>query len=153
MTSNLGSHVIQEKAGAANYEDMKSSVMEIVGQHFRPEFLNRIDDLVVFHPLERDHIRKITAIQVNQLVKRLRANGMEMLVSDRTLDMLGEAGFDPVYGARPLRRAIQDHLENRLAREILSGAFAVGDTIQVDFNGDDLVFEEVEPKPDVAISA
>ncbi len=153
MTSNLGSHVIQEKAGAANYEDMKSSVMEIVGQHFRPEFLNRIDDLVVFHPLERDHIRKITAIQVNQLVKRLRANGIEMLVSDRTLDMLGEAGFDPVYGARPLRRAIQDHLENRLAREILSGAFAVGDTIQVDFNGDDLVFEEVEPKPDVAISA
>ena len=153
MTSNLGSHVIQEKAGAANYEDMKSSVMEIVGQHFRPEFLNRIDDLVVFHPLERDHIRKITAIQVNQLVKRLRANGMEMLVSDRTLDMLGEAGFDPVYGARPLRRAIQDHLENRLAREILSGAFAVGDTIQVDFNGDDLIFEEIEPKPDVALSA
>ena len=153
MTSNLGSHVIQEKAGAANYEDMKSSVMEIVGQHFRPEFLNRIDDLVVFHPLERDHIRKITAIQVNQLVKRLRANGIEMLVSDRALDMLGEAGFDPVYGARPLRRAIQDHLENRLAREILSGAFAVGDTIQVDFNGDDLVFEEVEPKPDVALSA
>lgn len=142
MTSNLGSHVIQEKAGAANYADMKSSVMEIVGQHFRPEFLNRIDDVVVFHPLERDHIRKITAIQVAQLAKRLRTNGIEMDVTDQTLDMLSDAGFDPVYGARPLRRAIQDLLENRLAREILSGAFAPGDSIKVDFDGNDLSFVE-----------
>ncbi len=142
MTSNLGSHVIQEKAGAANYSDMKSSVMEIVGQHFRPEFLNRIDDLVVFHPLEQSHIRKITSIQVDQLVKRLRATGIEMEVTDSTLDMLSDAGFDPVYGARPLRRAIQNLLENRLAREILSGAFAPGDSVKVDFDGSDLLFIE-----------
>ena len=142
MTSNLGSHVIQEKAGAANYDEMKSSVMEIVGTHFRPEFLNRIDDLVVFHPLEREHIRKITGIQVAQLARRLQANGITIEVSDATLDLLGNAGFDPVYGARPLRRAIQDRLENRLAKEILSGAFAAGDTIVIDSKDGELVFEE-----------
>jgi ATP-dependent Clp protease ATP-binding subunit ClpB len=142
MTSNLGSHVIQEKAGAANYDEMKSSVMEIVGSHFRPEFLNRIDDLVVFHPLEREHIRKITGIQVAQLAKRLQANGITIQVTDATLDLLGNAGFDPVYGARPLRRAIQDRLENRLAKEILSGEFAAGDTIVIDSKDGELVFEE-----------
>ncbi len=143
MTSNLGSHVIQEKAGAANYDEMKASVMEIVGTHFRPEFLNRIDDLVVFHPLEREHIRKITGIQVAQLAKRLQANGITIEVTDATLDLLGNAGFDPVYGARPLRRAIQDRLENRLAREILSGAFAAGDTIRIDTKEGELSFEEL----------
>ena len=142
MTSNLGSHVIQEKAGAANYEDMKNSVMDIVGTHFRPEFLNRIDDVVVFHPLEREHIRMITGIQVAQLARRLQANGIVIEVSDATLDLLGNAGFDPVYGARPLRRAIQDRLENRLAREILSGEFAAGDTIHIDTKDGELVFEE-----------
>lgn len=142
MTSNLGSHVIQEKAGAANYDDMKSAVMDIVGTHFRPEFLNRIDDVVVFHPLEREHIRKITGIQVAQLAKRLQANGITINVSEATLDLLGNAGFDPVYGARPLRRAIQDRLENQLAREILSGAFAAGDTIHIDSRDGELVFEE-----------
>lgn len=145
MTSNLGSHVIQEKAGSSSYEEMKSSVLEIVGSHFRPEFLNRIDDVVVFHPLERDHIRKITGIQVAQLAKRLKNNGIEVNVSDAALDMLGDAGFDPVYGARPLRRAIQRLLENRLAREILSGAFAPGDTVNIDYVDDELVFIEQEP--------
>ena len=142
MTSNLGSHVIQEKAGAANYEDMKASVLEIVGDHFRPEFINRIDDVVVFHPLERDHIRQITGIQVSTLAKRLKANGITIDVTDAALDMLGEAGFDPVYGARPLRRAIQTHLENRLAKEILSGEFAAGDTVQIDWQNDELQFTE-----------
>jgi ATP-dependent Clp protease ATP-binding subunit ClpB len=150
MTSNLGSHVIQEKAGAANYEDMKSSVMDIVGNHFRPEFINRIDDVVVFRPLERDHIRRITAIQVNMLAKRLRSNGIEINVSDSALDMLGEAGFDPVYGARPLRRAIQQHLENRLAREILKGEFSPGDKVAIDFADGELQFtEEVVAEPDI----
>jgi ATP-dependent Clp protease ATP-binding subunit ClpB len=150
MTSNLGSHVIQEKAGAANYEDMKSSVMDIVGNHFRPEFINRIDDVVVFRPLERDHIRQITAIQVNMLAKRLRSNGIEINVSDSALDMLGEAGFDPVYGARPLRRAIQQHLENRLAREILKGEFSPGDKVAIDFADGELQFtEEVVAEPDI----
>ena len=150
MTSNLGSHVIQEKAGAANYEDMKSSVMDIVGNHFRPEFINRIDDVVVFRPLERDHIRRITAIQVNMLAKRLRSNGIEINVSDSALDMLGESGFDPVYGARPLRRAIQQHLENRLAREILKGEFSPGDKVAIDFADGELQFtEEVVAEPDI----
>ena len=150
MTSNLGSHVIQEKAGAANYEDMKSSVMDIVGNHFRPEFINRIDDVVVFRPLERNHIRQITAIQVNMLAKRLRSNGIEINVSDSALDMLGEAGFDPVYGARPLRRAIQQHLENRLAREILKGEFSPGDKVAIDFADGELQFtEEVVAEPDI----
>jgi len=142
MTSNLGSHIIQEKAGAANYDDMKASVLEIVGSHFRPEFVNRIDDVVVFHPLERDHIRQITAIQVGILGKRLQSNGIEIEVSEAALDMLGEAGFDPVYGARPLRRAIQQHLENRLAKEILQGEFAAGDTIAIDFRDGELLFTE-----------
>jgi len=142
MTSNLGSHVIQEKAGAANYEEMKEAVLEIVGDHFRPEFINRIDDVVVFHPLERDHIRQITGIQVATLAKRLKANDITIKVTDGALDMLGEAGFDPVYGARPLRRAIQTHLENRLAKEILSGEFAAGDTIEIDWQGDELKFTE-----------
>jgi ATP-dependent Clp protease ATP-binding subunit ClpB len=150
MTSNLGSHVIQEKAGAANYEDMKSSVMDIVGNHFRPEFINRIDDVVVFRPLERNHIRQITAIQVNMLAKRLRSNGIEINVSDSALDMLGESGFDPVYGARPLRRAIQQHLENRLAREILKGEFSPGDKVAIDFADGELQFtEEVVAEPDI----
>lgn len=143
MTSNLGSHVIQEKAGAANYEDMKEAVLEIVGDHFRPEFINRIDDVVVFHPLERDHIRQITGIQVNTLAKRLKANGISLDVTDEALDMLGDAGFDPVYGARPLRRAIQTHLENRLAKEILSGEFAAGDTVKVGISEGELTFTEV----------
>ncbi len=143
MTSNLGSHVIQEKAGAANYADMKESVLEIVGDHFRPEFINRIDDVVVFHPLERDHIRQITGIQVTTLAKRLKANGITIEVSDAALDMLGEAGFDPVYGARPLRRAIQNHLENRLAKEILAGEFAAGDTVQIDWRDGELQFTEL----------
>ena len=142
MTSNLGSHVIQEKAGAANYDDMKASVLEIVGSHFRPEFINRIDDVVVFHPLERDHIRQITAIQVGALASRLRSNDIEIDVSERALDMLGEAGFDPVYGARPLRRAIQQHLENRLAKEILKGEFTAGDTVAIDFQDGELQFTE-----------
>jgi len=143
MTSNLGSHVIQEKAGAANYDEMKEAVLEIVGDHFRPEFINRIDDVVVFHPLERDHIRQITGIQVATLARRLKSNDITIKVTDSALDMLGEAGFDPVYGARPLRRAIQTHLENRLAKEILGGEFAAGDTIEIDWQGDELKFTEI----------
>jgi ATP-dependent Clp protease ATP-binding subunit ClpB len=124
--------------------------MDIVGNHFRPEFINRIDDVVVFRPLERDHIRQITAIQVNMLAKRLRSNGIEINVSDSALDMLGEAGFDPVYGARPLRRAIQQHLENRLAREILKGEFSPGDKVAIDFADGELQFtEEVVAEPDI----
>jgi ATP-dependent Clp protease ATP-binding subunit ClpB len=122
MTSNLGSQRIQENAGEG-YESMKSSVMEVVGQHFRPEFINRVDDLVVFHPLDRAQIRLIAGIQLSHLQKRLENAGLSMEVSEEALDLLGNAGFDPVYGARPLKRAIQTELENPLAQKILSGEF------------------------------
>ncbi|MBT8136684.1 MAG: ATP-dependent chaperone ClpB [Gammaproteobacteria bacterium] len=142
MTSNLGSHVIQELAGEENYDKMKSAVMEIVGQHFRPEFVNRIDETVVFHPLNRDEIRQIVEIQLGFLRKRLAGRDMHIELTAQAVDMLAESGFDPVYGARPLRRAIQQHVENPLAQEILSGKFAPGDTIQVDAQGVGLAFDK-----------
>ena len=132
MTSNLGSNVIQELAGEENYDQMKSSVMEIVGQHFRPEFINRIDDVVVFHPLQRAQIRRIADIQIDYLRQRLAEREIGLELSDAALDRLGDAGFDPVYGARPLKRAIQHMLENPLAQEILAGRFQAGDVIQID---------------------
>src|SRR5690606_32381817 len=141
MTSNLGSEVIQEMfsqdAGERNYDAMKHAVMEIVGQHFRPEFINRIDETVVFRPLGREQIRRITDIQVNYLRQRLAERDMRLEISDAALDRLGEAGFDPVYGARPLRRAIQQQLENPLAQRILEGEFGPGDVIRLDVNGEE----------------
>ncbi|HET7203257.1 MAG TPA: ATP-dependent chaperone ClpB [Steroidobacteraceae bacterium] len=131
MTSNLGSQVIQELAGEANYARMKAAVMEIVGQHFRPEFLNRVDDVVVFHPLGKAHIREIVQIQLGYLRKRLRDRDIGLELDAAATDQLGEAGFDPVYGARPLKRAIQHQLENPLAQRILRGDFGPGDTIRV----------------------
>jgi len=131
MTSNLGSQLIQELAGEANYAKMKSAVMEIVGQHFRPEFLNRVDDVVVFHPLARTHIRSIVDIQVGYLRKRLADREIELELDDAARDLIGEAGFDPVYGARPLKRAIQHQLENPLAQAILRGDIGPGDHVIV----------------------
>ncbi len=131
MTSNLGSQRIQELAGEENYAAMKTSVMEIVAQHFRPEFLNRIDDVVVFHPLEAEHIRRIVDIQLEYLRRRLRDREIGIELDDSALDRLANAGFDPVYGARPLKRAIQQQLENPLAERILAGDFGPGDTIEV----------------------
>ncbi|MFQ6004551.1 MAG: ATP-dependent chaperone ClpB [Woeseia sp.] len=140
MTSNLGSQMIQELAGEENYETMKSSVMEIVSTHFRPEFINRIDDVVVFHPLSRDHIRRIVDIQLGYLHERLADREMQIRLSDAARDKLAEAGFDPVYGARPLRRAVQQQVENPLAQEILQGKFRPGDVIAVDVKADELEF-------------
>ena len=131
MTSNLGSHLIQEMSGEANYERMKAAVMEVVGTHFRPEFINRIDETVVFHPLDREEIRQIADIQLNNLRKRLAARDLGIQITDAALDLLAEAGFDPVYGARPLKRAIQQQVENPLAQQILGGKFMPGDTIAV----------------------
>ncbi len=142
MTSNLGSDLIQRLAGEDNYEQMKASVMEVVGGHFRPEFINRIDEAVVFHPLGREQIRVITGIQIDYLRQRLAERELGLDVSKTALDRLGEAGFDPVYGARPLKRAIQHQLENPLAREILAGRFHPGQVIEVDVEGDELVFRE-----------
>jgi ATP-dependent Clp protease ATP-binding subunit ClpB len=142
MTSNLGSQIIQELAGEDKYDEMKSAVMETVGAHFRPEFINRIDEVVVFHPLGREQIRSIVNIQVGYLEKRLRDRQMEIEFSKAALDKLGEAGFDPVYGARPLKRAVQQAVENALAQDILSGKFLPGDVIEVDVDGEQLSFKK-----------
>ena len=141
MTSNLGSQMIQELAGEQNYEAMKASVMEIVSQHFRPEFINRVDDVVVFHPLGREHIRQIVDIQLGYLHERLADRDMKIVLSEAARDKLAEAGFDPVYGARPLKRAIQQRVENPLAQEILRGKFKPGDTIEVAVAEDALEFQ------------
>jgi ATP-dependent Clp protease ATP-binding subunit ClpB len=140
MTSNLGSQRIQELAGAANYAQMKAEVMEIVGQHFRPEFINRVDDVVVFHPLEQEHIRKIVDIQLEYLRRRLGEREIGLTLEPAARDRLAQAGFDPVYGARPLKRAIQQQLENPLAQRILRGDFGPGDVIRVVAEGDALGF-------------
>ncbi|HSQ07306.1 MAG TPA: AAA family ATPase, partial [Chromatiaceae bacterium] len=131
MTSNLGSDVIQRRAGEAHYAEMKEAVLEVVRHAFRPEFINRLDEIVVFHPLAGDQIRAIARIQVRYLQERLAGREMRLEVSDAALDHLGEAGFDPVYGARPLKRAIRAQLENPLAQEILAGKFGPGDIIEV----------------------
>ncbi|MEO1201548.1 MAG: ATP-dependent chaperone ClpB [Pseudomonadota bacterium] len=141
MTSNLGSNLIQEMSGEDRYEEMKSALMEVVGTHFRPEFINRVDDVVVFHPLSREHIRKIVDIQLGYLHARLAERDMQIVLSDAARDKLAEAGFDPVYGARPLKRAIQQQVENPLATEILSGKFGPGDTIEVAVDDDRLEFQ------------
>ena len=140
MTSNLGSQVIQEMAGEGNYERMKGKVLEIVGGHFRPEFINRIDEIVVFHPLGRSEIRRIVDVQVDYLRRRLADRDLGLELDDAARDRLGEAGFDPVYGARPLKRAIQQQLENSLAQRILRGEFAPGDLIRVSVGDQGLSF-------------
>jgi len=148
MTSNLGSHQIQEMSenggpdaeSAEGYTQMKAAVMAVVQAHFRPEFINRLDDIVVFHPLDKPQIRQIARIQLRGLEKRLAERGIRIELSDKAYDLLGNVGFDPVYGARPLKRAIQQQIENPLAHEILSGKFGHGDLIQVDAEGGKLVF-------------
>jgi ATP-dependent Clp protease ATP-binding subunit ClpB len=142
MTSNLGSQRIQELAGTENYRLMKSEVMEIVSQHFRPEFLNRIDDVVVFHPLDASQIRKIVDIQLGYLHKRLAERDIGLVLEDSARDRLANAGYDPVYGARPLKRAIQQQLENPLAERILRGDFGPGDTIRVAAEAEGLSFSK-----------
>jgi len=143
MTSNLGSQVIQENAGEKNYTRMKSAVMEIVQQSFRPEFINRIDDIVVFHPLGGEQIRAIVDIQLVYLRKRLQERDMDLVLDDAARDVIGEAGFDPVYGARPLKRAIQQQIENPLAQKILQGGFSPGDRIKVGAHEGHLTFSKI----------
>ncbi|WP_049623145.1 ATP-dependent chaperone ClpB [Frateuria defendens] len=142
MTSNLGSNLIQEmpNESESDYVQMKAAVLGVVQAHFRPEFINRLDELVVFRPLEKSQIRKIALIQLTYLEKRLAERQLKLEISDKALDLLGNVGFDPVYGARPLKRAIQQQLENPLAREILEGRFAAGSTIAVDVEGGHLRF-------------
>ncbi|EWH08104.1 ATPase [Catenovulum agarivorans DS-2] len=140
MTSNLGSDVIQEQFKNAAFDDMRSAVMEIVGNHFRPEFINRIDETVVFHPLQAEHIKNIAKIQLSSLKARLEQKGYGFKISERALSKLAAVGFDPVFGARPLKRAIQQQIENPLAQDLLSGKLPMEKTIVVDEKDDKLVF-------------
>jgi ATP-dependent Clp protease ATP-binding subunit ClpB len=140
MTSNLGSHLIQEMAPQNDYEAMKAAVMEIVGTHFRPEFINRVDESVVFHPLREEQIRGIAVIQLKGLQERLAERELQLQISEAFMDKLVTTGFDPVYGARPLKRAIQRELENPLAQQLLAGDFAPGDVIRADVQDGKTVF-------------
>ena len=140
MTSNLGSDRIREQSGEADYETMKATVLEIVSAYFRPEFLNRIDDLVVFHTLKREHLTAITDIQVNRLKQRLAEQGIDITLSDKAKETLANIGYDPVYGARPLKRAVQTHLETPLAKQLLAGKFHSTDKIYVDAEAGALTF-------------
>tara|TARA_R110002073_G_C9495737_1_gene581292 strand:- start:7338 stop:9914 length:2577 start_codon:yes stop_codon:yes gene_type:complete len=140
MTSNLGSDLIQRLSGEGQYEAMKSAVLEVVGNHFRPEFINRIDEVVVFHPLEQSQIADIARIQLDTLRQRLADREMRLTLDDAAMALLVEAGYDPVYGARPLKRAIQQKIENPLANAILRGSFAQGDEIKVSVDGGVLTF-------------
>lgn len=142
MTSNLGSHLIQESSGKVPYAEVKKSVMDIVGQSFRPEFINRIDEIVIFSPLGKEQIRKITDIQLEHLEQRLKSQNIQMEVTNDALDNLSESGFDPVYGARPLKRTIRQNLENPIAQSLLQGKFAPGDVIRVALNKGELEFKK-----------
>ncbi|MCG6937676.1 MAG: ATP-dependent chaperone ClpB [Gammaproteobacteria bacterium] len=144
MTSNLGSQQIQEMSTKNDYEGMKQVVMQIVAQNFRPEFINRVDETVVFHPLAKEQIREIAKIQLQHLSARLREQDFTLQISADAIDVLGEAGFDPVYGARPLKRAIQQYIENPLAQKILKGDYMPGDVISITASNSELVFVPVE---------
>jgi len=139
MTSNLGSDIIQQHFGEATYEQMKASVMEVVTQSFRPEFINRIDEVVVFHPLSHAHIKNIAKVQLERLYKRLEEHGYTATLTDAALELIGNTGFDPVYGARPLKRAIQQEIENPLAQQMLSGKLIPGKPITIDVENDHIV--------------
>ncbi len=142
MTSNLGSDIIQENAQTGDYESIKSKVMGVVGQHFRPEFINRLDETLVFRPLGQEQIAKIAEIQLSYLRQRLLEKGLKLDLSVEALKQITQVGYDPVFGARPLKRAIQQYIENPLAQAILSGGFIPGDTIYVRHQGDKLTFDK-----------
>jgi ATP-dependent Clp protease ATP-binding subunit ClpB len=141
MTSNLGSQMIQQMSDS-DYQLIKLAVMGEVKTHFRPEFINRIDEVVVFHGLDAKHIKSIAKIQLGYLENRLAAMDMQLKVDDAVLAELASVGFDPVYGARPLKRAIQSAIENPLAKEILEGRFGPKDVIRVSLSGGKLSFQK-----------
>ena len=144
MTSNLGSQDVRELGDGASDDDVRTVVLNAVSQHFRPEFINRIDELVVFHSLKKSQIRGIADIQLNRLRNRLNDRDLGLKVEDAAFDLLIEAGFDPVYGARPLKRAIQQQVENPLAQKILAGDFIFGDTIVISAENDQLQFNKLK---------
>ncbi len=142
MTSNIGSHQIQE----LGVEEAEDEVMELLRQHFRPEFLNRIDDIVIFHALSKEDLAKILTIQLRSVEKMVTAKGLTMEISQAARDALVEEGYDPDYGARPLKRVIQNRLQNALAMALLAGQFSEGDIIRVDYNAetDEFTFNSSE---------
>jgi len=142
MTSNLGSDIIQDRFTELSYGEMKSEVMDVVVHSFRPEFLNRIDETVVFHPLDEKHIKHIAGIQIESLRQRLAEKEFELILSDEALALIARAGFDPIYGARPLKRALQQEVENPLAQKILSGSLVPGKPIRIDCAGSELAFAQ-----------
>ncbi|OZI14459.1 ATP-dependent chaperone ClpB [Sodalis-like symbiont of Philaenus spumarius] len=139
MTSNLGSDIIQERFDQMNYQEMKDMVLDVVSHHFRPEFINRVDEVVVFHPLSQEHITEIAQIQLQRLYQRLEERGYTTTISDKALALLSQSGFNPVYGARPLKRAIQQEIENPLSQQILSGQLLPGKPIRLDVQNDHIV--------------
>ncbi|SUP92228.1 ClpV protein [Vibrio owensii] len=139
MTSNLGSARIQENFATLDYQGIKNEVMDVVSKHFRPEFLNRVDESVVFHPLGQEHIKSIASIQLDRLAKRLEEKGYQLEVSEKALDLIAQVGFDPVYGARPLKRAIQQNVENPLAKSILAGQILPDKKVQLIVNNDQII--------------
>ncbi|WP_371195751.1 ATP-dependent chaperone ClpB [Glaciecola sp. SC05] len=141
MTSNLGSDIIQSQVGEENYAEMKAGVMQVVGSHFRPEFINRVDDMVVFHPLAKEEIKAIAKIQLADLRKRLHEMNFKLEISGAALDKLADAGFDPVFGARPLKRAIQQYIENPLAEKLLSQDSGLTDTVRIDVEENQLTIK------------
>ena len=144
MTSNLGSNEVRELGDMATEQDVRSVVMAAVSEHFRPEFINRIDELVIFHALKKSQIRGIADIQLDRLRARLADRDLSLTVDDTAFDELIEAGYDPIYGARPLKRAIQQKVENTLAQKILAGEFLPGDTIVIQSTDGDLSFSKLK---------
>ncbi|MFZ5563382.1 MAG: AAA family ATPase, partial [Thermodesulfobacteriota bacterium] len=143
MTSNIGSHLIQELSQAnADPDQVREQITDVLRQNFKPEFLNRVDEIIVFHNLNRDQIAKIVEIQVQRLSRRTAERGVSMVLTDRARQYIAEKGYDPVYGARPLKRMIQKHIENPLAMEILKGNIPENSTISVDVEGDAIVFKK-----------
>ena len=140
MTSNLGSDLIQEMAGRSDYESLQSAVLAVVTRNFRPEFINRIDEMIVFHSLSTEHMRGIARVLIRELQQRLSSRDLKLHMDDQAIDKLAEIGFDPVYGARPLRRTLQSMIENSLAREILEGNFSPGDEIRVIWSSGEFQF-------------
>ena len=140
MTSNIGSDIIQEYGDDSQYQQMKSRVIAELGQHFKPEFINRVDETVVFHPLLAEQIKNIASIQIAALTKRLEERDITMTLSDEALSFVAAAGFDPIFGARPLKRSIQQEIENPLAHKLLANEFLAGDQILVELSEGELSF-------------
>ena len=140
MTSNIGSQAIQELSGQADEKEIHNRVMDALQKHFLPEFLNRVDEVIVFHPLGRSEIREIVDLQLQRLNSQLEKNGYKLEVSAKAKQLLANEGYDPAYGARPLKRVIQQRLQNALANELLAGTYTAGDTIEIDAAQDGFVF-------------